>query len=33
VDGKAIDEIQKAASSVKPYTPPKPGPKAGTGKK
>ena len=24
VDGKAIDDIQKAAASVKPYTPPKP---------
>jgi hypothetical protein len=27
VDGKAVDELQKAAASVKPYTPPKPDPK------
>jgi hypothetical protein len=34
VDGKAIDELQKAAASVKPFTPPKPdASKPGTPKK
>jgi Domain of unknown function (DUF4340) len=34
LDGKAIDELQKAAASVKPYSPPKPEPaKGGPGKK